>query len=59
MLPKDVLAKLRVEKGDTLYITETPDGIRLSAYRPEIAEQVEAMERVTRRNRDALRMLAK
>ncbi len=59
VLPKKVLAKLRVDKGDILYITETSNGILLSAHRPEIAEQVEVMERVTSRNRDALRMLAK
>ena len=26
VLPKEVLAKLKVEKGDTLYITESPEG---------------------------------
>ena len=29
ILPKELLARLRVEKGDELYALETPDGIRL------------------------------
>lgn len=58
VLPKEVLAKLRVEKGDSLYITETPEGIQLSPYDAEFARQVEAGRRVMRRYRDALRKLA-
>lgn len=58
VLPKDVLAKLRVEKGDMLYITETPEGIQLSPYDQEFARQVEAGRKVMRRYRDALRKLA-
>ena len=29
VLPKELLAKLRVEKGDSLYVTELADGIKL------------------------------
>ena len=29
ILPKETLARLNVQKGDTLYITEGPQGIRL------------------------------
>lgn len=59
VLPKEVMAKLRVEKGDTLYITETPDGIHLSPYDPEFDAEMESARRVMRRNREALRKLAK
>lgn len=59
VLPKEILAKLRVEKGDMLYITETPDGIQLTPYDPEFEAQMESARRVMRRNRDALRRLAK
>ncbi len=59
VLPREVMARLHVEKGDTLYITETPAGIQLSPYRPDFAEKIEAARRVMRRNRDALRRLAK
>jgi len=59
VLPKEALAKLRVEKGDSLYMTETPNGIQLSAYDPEFAEDMEIAERVMRKYRNALRRLAK
>lgn len=59
VLPKDLLSKLRVEKGDMLYITETPDGIQLTPFDPEFEAQIESAKRVMRKNRDALRRLAK
>ena len=58
VLPKDILARLRVEKGDTLYAVETPNGIELTAYDEEFAEQMSVAERVMREDRDALRKLA-
>jgi putative addiction module antidote len=57
-LPKEVLAKLRVGKGDTLCVTETPDGILLTPYSAEFAEIMEAAEVIMRENRDALKALA-
>ena len=57
-LPKDVLAKLRVGKGDTLCMTETPDGVLLTPYSAEFAEIMEAAEIIMRENRDALKTLA-
>jgi putative addiction module antidote len=60
ILPKDVLARLRVEQGDQLYLTEAPDGTyRISAYDPEFAGQMEAAEEIMREDRDILRALAK
>lgn len=58
ILSKDLLAKLRVEKGDILYATETPNGIELSAYNPEFASQMEAAEAIMREDRNVLRKLA-
>jgi putative addiction module antidote len=58
-LPKEVLAKLRVSKGDTLCVTETPDGVLLTPYSAEFAKIMEAAEIVMRENRDALKTLAK
>jgi putative addiction module antidote len=58
VLPKEVLTKLRVEKGDTLYVLETPSGVELTAYRPDFARAIEAAKKVMRKNRDALRKLA-
>ena len=58
ILSKEVLAKLRVEKGDQLFITETPAGIELSPYRPDFAEKIEVAKAIMRENRDVLRRLA-
>jgi putative addiction module antidote len=58
VLPKELLARLRVDKGDVLYATETPDGIRLTPYDPAFAEQMAVAEAVMRDRRNLLRELA-
>ncbi|HEY2344620.1 MAG TPA: AbrB/MazE/SpoVT family DNA-binding domain-containing protein [Xanthomonadaceae bacterium] len=58
ILPKELLALLRVDKGDELYAIETPDGIRLTAYDPKLAAQMEVAEQVMREDRAVLRKLA-
>jgi putative addiction module antidote len=58
ILPKELLERLRVGKGDSLYVIETKQGIELTPYNPEFANQIEAAERVMREDRDALRKLA-
>jgi putative addiction module antidote len=59
ILPKDVTARLKVEQGDELTCTETPNGIELSAYKPDFEEKLELARRIARRYRNALRELAK
>lgn len=58
VLPKNLLASLKVQKGDVLYAVETPDGIHLSPFSDEAAAQMESAERIMRENRDVLRKLA-
>ena len=58
VLPKEILGKLRVSKGDTLYVLETPDGIELTPYRPDFAQQMDLAREVMRENRDVLRKLS-
>lgn len=58
VLPRELLERLRVQRGDRLYAVETPIGISLSAYDPEFADQMETADRVMREDRDALRNLA-
>lgn len=58
ILPKDLLARLRLEKGDELHALETPDGIRLTIYDPTLAEQMEVAEQVMRSRRTLLHKLA-
>lgn len=59
VLPKEILAKLKVGKGDTLHVTETPRGIELSPYDPTFEQEMSAARKVMRRYRNALRQLAK
>ena len=59
ILPKDVLARLRVGLGDTLHLTEAPDGVRLTAQDPDFAEDMEMAEEIMREDRNILRALAK
>jgi putative addiction module antidote len=58
VLPKEVLAKLKVEKGDSLYLVDTPDGIQLTPFDKDFADEMEAARRVMRKHRDVLRKLA-
>lgn len=59
VLPKDVLARLRVGPGDALYLSEAPDGVRLTAVDLDFADKMEATEAIMREDRDILRELAK
>ncbi|MBS1814255.1 MAG: AbrB/MazE/SpoVT family DNA-binding domain-containing protein [Acidobacteria bacterium] len=59
ILPKELLAKLRVDKGDALFLTDTPSGFQASVYEEKIAQQMSAVREVMRENREALRELAK
>ena len=58
VLPREILERLRVGKGDSLFVTETPDGVELRAFDDEFAEDMAIAERVMRENRDLLRKLA-
>lgn len=59
VLPKELLSKLRVEKGDSLYVVETPEGIQLTPYDPDFAKQMDIAEEIMHEDRDVLRRLAK
>jgi putative addiction module antidote len=58
ILPKETLARLNVEKGDTVYVNETLAGLQISPYDEEFGAKMEAADRVIRRYRDALKKLA-
>lgn len=59
VLPKELLAKLRAGVGDTLYVSETPDGIRITASDPSFEAKMALAEQIMREDRDILRVLAK
>lgn len=58
VLPKEILQRLRVDKGDRLYIVETPNGFELTPYNLEFAVQMDEAEQVMREDRDVLKKLA-
>ena len=59
ILNKEVMAKLHVKKGDSLYLTEAPGGYRLTPYDPEFERQMNLAEEIMREDRDVLRALSK
>ena len=59
ILPKEVLARLKVGKGDSLFVTDLPDGVALRPYDAEFAEAMEAAREIMKEYRDVLRELAK
>ena len=59
ILPREVLAKLGVGKGDTLYAIDQPDGVRLTTANPDFAAQMEEARKVMKDRRAVLRELAK
>jgi putative addiction module antidote len=59
VLPKELLSRLRVTQGDTLYVSEAPDGVRLTASDPDFGAKMDLAERIMREDRDILRKLAK
>ena len=59
ILPKEVLARLKLEKGDTVYVTDTPDGLALTPLDPNFGQQLELGREFMREYRDTFRALAK
>ena len=59
ILPKELLVKLGVGKGDTIYAIDQPDGIRLTTADPDFEAQLAVARKLTKRWRNVLRELAK
>jgi putative addiction module antidote len=59
ILPKEVLARLKVDKGDSLFLVETTDGYRITPHDPVFAEQMAVARQIMKERRAVLRELAK
>jgi putative addiction module antidote len=59
IVPKQVREKMGVKEGDAIYLTETPDGYRISPYDPEFSRQMKLARKVQAKHRAALHELAK
>ena len=59
IIPKEVLGSLNVSEGDTVYLTQSPDGYKLVAHDPNFAKAMEIFKDVAKKYRNTLRELAK
>jgi putative addiction module antidote len=60
ILPKETLDRMKLGKGDEVFLTEAPgNGYRLTPYSPEFEKQMAVIEEVAKRRRNVLRELAK
>jgi len=59
ILPKEVLARLKLEKGDTVFLTDAANGVNLTPYSTDFEMQMTVARRIMKKRRDVLRELAK
>ena len=59
IIPKEMLARMKVEKGDTLFAIETKEGYLITPYDPAIADQIDAGREFMKDYRETFKALAK
>ncbi len=59
ILPREMLARLGVAKGDTIYAVDQSDGVRLTVANPDFAAQMDVARKVMKDRSAVLRELAK
>ena len=59
VVPKDMLTRLKVGRGDSLFAIETPEGYLLTPYDPAIEEQLKAGRDFMKEYRETFKALAK
>lgn len=59
ILTKEMAERLRVGVDDTLFITDTPDGVRLTPYDPQFEAAMKAFDKTRSKYRNAFRELAR
>ena len=59
ILPKEVLARLHLEKGDAVFMTDTANGFTISPYDPIFDEQMTQARSIMKKRRAVLHELAK
>jgi putative addiction module antidote len=59
ILPKEALGRLKLSKGESVFLTETPDGYALTPYDPTLEEEIQAGREFMREFRDTFHQLAK
>lgn len=56
---KEMISRLKVEEGDSIHVTEAPDGYNISSFDPDFEETMKAFEDTYRQYRNAFKELAK
>ena len=59
ILPREVLARLKLQKGDTVFVTDAANGVMLTPYDPDLDQQLELGREFMREYRDTFHQLAK
>ncbi len=59
ILPKEVLARLKLEKGDTVFLTDAPGAATITPHNAEFAEQMTLARQIMKERREVLKELAK
>lgn len=59
VLPREVLAKLKLREGEIIYLTDAEDGFRITPYNIEFEAQMQTAEQIMNEDRDILRELSK
>lgn len=59
ILPKEILARLKLEKGDTVFVTDAVNGVTLTPYSETFETQMTEARRIMKKRREVLRELAK
>lgn len=59
VIPKEMLQRLKVKRGDALFAVETPSGYLITPYNPAVEEQLRLSREIMREYRETLRALAK
>lgn len=59
ILPKEIIERLRLEKGESVSVVETALGIEITPFDPDFDKKLKAARKVSKRYRNALRELAK
>ena len=59
ILPRDFLTRLKLEKGDSIFVIESPDGFRISPYDPGFADQMQQARALMKKRRAVVHELGK
>ncbi|MBD1821016.1 AbrB/MazE/SpoVT family DNA-binding domain-containing protein [Cyanobacteria bacterium FACHB-DQ100] len=58
-LPEEIVQKLQVKEGDTVDISETPDGVEITNRAPNLEKAMQAYQKINEKYKNALRELSK